>query len=96
MRRAARVDGNQREIVRRLRLIGARVTSTAGVGNGFPDIVVGYRRRNYLFEIKDPAQPPNKRKLTPMEREWHRDWRGEAHVIESFEDALEVMTGRRP
>lgn len=43
MRRAARVDANQKEIVRAWRQVGARVALTHMVGNGFPDAVVGFR-----------------------------------------------------
>lgn len=91
MRTASRVDDNAPEIVRRLRLIGCSVTVLNGAGDGFPDIAVGFRGRNWLLEIKDPAKPPSARKLTPAQEKWHADWKGQAHVIETFEDALEVM-----
>lgn len=91
MRRAAKVDRNAPEIVRRLRLIGATVTVLNNAGDGFPDIAVGYRRVNYLFEIKDPAKPPSARRLTPAQEKWHGEWKGEAYVIETFEDALKAM-----
>ena len=48
-----RIDANQPEIVDGLRRIGATVRSTATIGIGFPDICVGFRGKNYLFEIKD-------------------------------------------
>lgn len=56
-----------------------------------PDIVVGKSGRNYLFEVKDPAQVPSKRKLTVLEQEFFDVWRGQVHKIESAEDALRVM-----
>lgn len=91
MRRAAKVDDNQREIVKKLRSIGCSVRSTAAIGMGFPDIVVGYRGVNYLFEIKDGSKPPSARKLTPMEHEFILTWCGSVHVIESFQDAMQVL-----
>lgn len=91
MRRAAKIDDNQPDIVRRLRLIGASVSILNGAGDGFPDLAVGYRRTNYLFEIKDPAKPPSARRLTPAQERWHGAWRGEAHIIETFGDALKAM-----
>lgn len=88
MRRAAKVDGNQAEIVVALRKIGASVTPLHMVGSGFPDLIVGWRGRNVLFELKDPKQPPNKRKLTDDEAIWFGNWRGEAYVIETIEQAI--------
>ena len=91
MRRAAKVDGNQSEIVRYLRAMGASVYPTHVVGGGFPDIVVGYRGVNYLFEIKDPSQPPSRRKLTPEELAFHDGWGGQVAVVETVEDCVRVM-----
>lgn len=48
MRRRARVDDNQAEIVKVLRQLGATVRPTHTVGDGFPDLVVGWRGKNYL------------------------------------------------
>jgi hypothetical protein len=89
--RACRVDANQKTIVEALRGVGATVTHTHMVGKGFVDIVVGYRRRNYLLEIKDPSQPKSKRVLTPDEKEWHDTWRGNAYVVETVSEALLVI-----
>lgn len=96
MRRAARIDDNQKQIVGELRqLPGCTVTSTAGVGNGFPDIVVGYQGINYLFEIKDPAKPPSARKLTEHEHRFHEAWTGQISVIQATEEAMEIMGIKR-
>ena len=43
MRRAARIDRNQPEIVKALRQVGAHVTSLAAVGDGVPDLLVGFQ-----------------------------------------------------
>ena len=95
MRQArAKVDANQPEIVRDLRSVpGVVVTSTAAIGNGFPDIVVGYDHRNWLFEIKNPEMEPSKRRLTPMEILFHENWKlsGQVDVIETAEDAMKIM-----
>jgi hypothetical protein len=45
MKRAAKVDINQKEIVAYLRKIGASVAVMSAVGQGFPDLVVGWRGR---------------------------------------------------
>jgi Holliday junction resolvase len=81
MRRAARVDANQKEIVEYLRKRGASVQLLHTVGKGCPDIVVGYGGCNYLFEIKDGSKPASQRKLTPDEQEWHDEWKGSVLVV---------------
>jgi hypothetical protein len=93
MRRAARVDGNQPEIVKALRRIGASVQLLHTVGQGCPDLLAALAGRNVLFEVKDPAQPPSKRKLTDDEAVWFGNWKGEAHVIETAEQAIAILMG---
>ena len=92
MRRAARIDDNQNLIVSKLRQIGCSVAITSAVGKGFPDIVVGYKGRNFMFEIKDGSKPPSARKLTKDEQKWHDEWRGKSHVVECFADCLAVIS----
>lgn len=91
MRRAAKVDANQAVIVGALRDIGASVTSTAAIGQGFPDLAVGFRGATFLLEVKDGSKPPSQRQLTPDEAEWHQAWRGQAAIVETIEDALRVI-----
>lgn len=88
MRRAAKVDDNQNEIVAALRKVGASVQPLHAVGQGCPDILVGFRRQNYLIEIKDGNKPPSKRKLTPDQERWHRDWLGQVSVAENVDQAF--------
>ena len=90
----ARVDENQKEIVRKIRknYPEATVHCTHEVGDGFPDTVVGYRGFNFILEIKNPEQPPYKRKLQGKEKDFHRDWKGQVDVVEFFEDFVEILT----
>lgn len=94
MRKIARVDANQREIVQALRSVGASVKSLAGVGNDFPDIVVGFRNLNFLFEIKDGSKAPSMRKLRPGQRLFQATWQGQIAVIKSVDEALYVIGER--
>jgi len=91
MRRAARVDGNQAEIVKALRQIGASVATCHAVGQGFPDICVGYNGDTFLLEIKDPTKPKGDQKLTPSQVEWHKSWRGHVAVVKTVQQALEAI-----
>ena len=47
------LDGNHQAVVDALRDIGAMVRSTAVVGDGFPDLVVGFRGKTFLLEVKN-------------------------------------------
>lgn len=91
MRRSAKIDINQSEIVSKLRQIGCSVAVTSSLGKGFPDIVVGYRGVNHLFEIKNDKMPPSKRKLTAPEKNWMEAWKGSAYVVKNFEECLEIL-----
>ena len=78
-----------------LRRIGASVTPTHTIGGGFPDLVCGFRGRSILFEVKDPKQPPSKRRLTDDEAIWFGTWKGEAYVIETAEQAIAILLGEK-
>jgi hypothetical protein len=90
------VDANHGEIIAALRDIGAAVTDTSAVGGGFPDLVVSYRQRWHLIEIKDGAKSPSKRRLTPEQATWHRWQQAKIHVATSVEEAIRVITGAPP
>lgn len=94
MRRAARIDDNQREVVRALRAAGAMVVSTASLGGGFPDLAVIHNGRVHLLEVKDGSKPPSSRRLTPLEEGFamrtqiHGYW---VHVVTSSQEALRAI-----
>ena len=95
MRRAAKVDLNQAQIVLALRKAGAKVEMLHQLGNGIPDILVGFRGQLLLMEIKDGSLPPSGRKLTPDEQEWHDAWNGyPVYVINSVTEALDKISGK--
>ena len=91
MRRAAKTDANQGEIVQALRDVGCTVQSLAPVGDGVPDLLVGYRGVNLLLEVKDGNKPPSARKLTPDQEKFHATWRGQKAVVTSREEALRAV-----
>ena len=91
MRRKARVDANQPQIVEGLRRVGASVLITSQLKGCF-DILVGYNGVNYIMEIKDGNKPPSQRKLTPDEEKFKNSWKGgKYHVVESLEDAINII-----
>jgi hypothetical protein len=92
LRTASRVDGNQPAIVSALRQVGASVLHTHQLKNCF-DLLVGYRGRTFLMEVKDPAQPPSARKLTEGEAEFRASWRGTPyHIVHTPAEAISIIT----
>lgn len=91
MRRAAKIDANQPEIVDALRRAGATVQPIHTVGSGVPDLLVGYRGVNLLMEVKDGDKPESAQKLTPDEAEWHQNWLGQRSIVRSVFEALGVL-----
>lgn len=92
MRRAAKVDANHESVVQALRSAGCSVQSLAALGNGCPDLLVGYKGMTLLFEVKDGTKPPSKRRLTPDQAEWIKAWTGGAvWLITSIPEALDAL-----
>lgn len=97
MRRKARIDGNQTEVVEALRDIpGVSVWITSALGHGGVDFVVGTDfpgkpKMNYLIELKDENQPPSKRKLTPDEEAFHKNWKGPIYVCKNLDEILKAI-----
>jgi hypothetical protein len=67
------------------------VVDLAAVGKGVPDILVGWRGRTYLFEIKT-----TKGYVRATQEQFFRSWSGgRIAVIRSFDEALDVLTEER-
>lgn len=91
MRRAARVDANQVEIVTAMRAVGA-VVRVITQGDGLPDLLVGYRNHTVLMELKDGAKPASKRRLTEAEQKFFDEWRGgRLEIVTSVDQALDIL-----
>ncbi len=86
MKRAARIDGNHREIVDVLRAHGASVLPLHMIGNGCPDIAVGFRGQNFLVEIKNGSILGWK--LTDAQKKFHVEWNGSVVILDSVDTTL--------
>lgn len=94
--RAAKVDENQKQIVKALRDMGCSVQHLHAVGKGCPDLLIGYKGFNLLLEVKDGNKSPSQQKLTPDQHVWHNGWRGYVDVVNSVDSAiLAVLTTAR-
>jgi hypothetical protein len=95
-RRAARQDSNHGDVLAALVGAGAVCTNTHMVGNGFPDICVGFKdthgkARIILIEVKDGSKVPSKQRLTEDEQKWWNHWPGDAYVVTSAREAVELV-----
>lgn len=78
-----RSDANQPAIVKFARSVGATVDII-----GEPvDLLVGWKGRNLLWEVK----PDAKAKLRPSQVEFFEKWRGSVQRINSVEDAARSL-----
>lgn len=95
MRRAAKIDNGQREIVSYLRSIGWSVHVTAPLGEGFPDLIVAMPGYTALVEVKDGTLSPSRRKLTRDQYLFRKRWQGDYVLALSPEDAAGQLAALR-
>lgn len=89
MRYASKADDNQKELVAALRKLGASVHSLHRVGEGVPDLLVGYQNKTYLFEVKNRK---GKNKIGEAQRVFMLKWQGgTAKVVRDLGDVLEAL-----
>ncbi len=90
MRRAARVDATQADIVAALRAAGASVWII-----GLPlDLLIGYGGRTALLECKTLTgkRTPTPERYTDLQKGFMRDWRGGlVATVTDVDGALRVL-----
>ncbi len=79
-----RRDENHALIVAGLRQYGATVLDLGDVGRGAPDLLVGWRGRNFLIEIKRDSWA----KLGKRQVEWHGAWKGSVYKCHTLPMAI--------
>lgn len=87
MRRAARVDANQAAVRAALEKVGAKVKYIKEP----LDLLVGFRKRNVLMEVKNRD---GRDELTKAQVEFLATWPGEAYVVHTPQDALTALLGK--
>lgn len=91
MRLRGRTDANHGAIIKRLRQCGCSVMSLAQIGNGAPDLAVGFHGVNVFLEIKDGSKSPSRQRLTDAEKWWAATWAGQVATVANADEALEVV-----
>ena len=95
MRRAARRDDNEQDIIKAMRAEGAYVKQIND--EGLFDLLVSYKGPSgkhhcLLLEIKDGSKPPSARRLTPAEQKFHDEWPGDnLYIVNSVEEAIALL-----
>ncbi len=90
MKYAKRVDDNQLELVRLLNDIPGVKCDVLGQP---VDLLVGYRGRNYLFEVKRPDKIGRKSAYTEKQKKWLLNWPGHISVVATFDDVWNEISG---
>lgn len=104
MRRAAKTDTNHAAVRDDLRRMGYSVADTAGMGDDFPDLVVGVGGRLPMFAPAQKARgvvcdgevylvevKPPKGKLRTGQQDFAWTWRGNYIVAETAEEVAQCI-----
>lgn len=93
---SARIDENQPDLVAFLRKAGASVQLLSKVGQGCPDLLVGYLELTVAAEVKNPAKPRADQELTPAQVLWFKAWNGDKPwILKNESDCLELLAHMR-
>lgn len=84
MRRAARRDANERQIIKFLERCGASVVQLDDPS--VPDLLIAWGGVNLLCEIKTKTG-----KLTPAQQHFFSTWKGQVSIVRSVSDAKQVL-----
>jgi Holliday junction resolvase len=83
-----RVDENQKTLVHTFIALGASVLNLSTVGRGCPDLLIGYKGKTVLVEIKRDS----KAKYTEPQIKFMQEWRGGAvSRIDSVDAAIRLI-----
>jgi len=88
MKYAKRVDENQNLIKHSFIALGASVLDLSRVGQGCPDLAIGYKGKMVLVEVKSS----NKANFTEPQLKFIGKWKGGAiNRIDSVEGAIRLI-----
>ena len=88
-RYAKQRDANEAEIVTALESIGCTVHRL----DTPVDLLVGYRARNFLIEVKNPETDYGKNdRSTDTQRDFFATWKGQVRKVKTIEEAIDVVT----
>jgi hypothetical protein len=83
-----RVDENQKQIIHTFIALGASVLNLSRVGEGCPDILIGYKKHSVLCEIKRDSKAPFKESQIKFMQNWRG---GPVSRIDSVDAAIRLI-----
>lgn len=86
---AKRVDDNQLEIVRELEQIPG--VTVLVIGDPV-DLLIGYKKKNYLVEIKRLDKVNRESATTEKQKKFFREWTGQARIAATTEEIITLIT----
>ena len=87
MRKYGKTDIIQKQCVEAAKKLGASVVSLASIGGGCPDLLVGFRGKNFLLELKSTP----KASITKDQKIFHEVFEGSIKVIYSVDELIETL-----
>jgi hypothetical protein len=57
------------------------------VGGGLPDLIIGFRDKNYLIEVKEDE----KSEFTAAQKKFWQDWNGQKAIVYNSHEMLTVI-----
>jgi hypothetical protein len=87
-------DANEPEIIAELEAVGAAVVRLDPSVAGLPDLLVGYRGRNILMEVKMPPGPQGGTSHAPLSEDqlaFMQAWPGPCVVVRTPKQALHAL-----
>jgi hypothetical protein len=85
---AKKTDKNQQIIIDAFRGLGATVHDLSKVGNGIPDLLVGYKNHTCLVEVKSSE----KANYTQHQKDFLANWKGGMVLrIDSIDGAIRLI-----
>lgn len=88
---AKKVDVIQKDVVNKLRSMGATVVDLSAVGKGMTDLLVGFDGQTILLEVKSGAD----KKFTPQQIKFFAAWTGgmlaRVNSVQEAEDLLQSI-----
>jgi rhamnose utilization protein RhaD (predicted bifunctional aldolase and dehydrogenase) len=83
-----RVDENQQQLVHTFIALGASVLNLSRVGQGCPDLLIGYKNKSVLVEIKKDS----KSTFTEPQIKFMQNWRGgPVSRVDSVDAAIRLI-----
>ena len=92
-RLAAKVDANQLQIVKDLREVPGLTVET-----GKDDLLIGYKKRTYWFELKNPNTVGKDGKvresaIKPDQKRIRAEWTGHYAIVSSYNEIIKEIMG---